>query len=145
VPTVAWTLLAAIGFWILRTMPRTKHKTVKAVLVRTAAVLFLTAGAIGAGGWIEEAFTWLVELAGDIGGGVAWVLWLIGALSWLAGMVPEKWFRGDVPDWLSMSGLLLPALLTSVPGPVGDAMTRAMTGVSDLVGDGMGRAFGIQA
>jgi hypothetical protein len=145
VPTVAWTLLAALGFWILRTMPRAKHRTVKALLVRAAAVLFLTAGAIGAGGWIGESLTWLVGFAGAIGGGLAWVLWLIGALSWLAGMVPEKWFRGDVPDWLSMSGLVLPSLLAAVPGPVGDAMTRAMTGVSDLVGNGMSSAFGIQA
>jgi hypothetical protein len=145
VPTIAWTLLAALGFWILRTMPRAKHKTVKAVLVRAAAVLFLTAGAIGAGGYIGQFLSWLVSFAGAFGGGVAWVLWLIGALSWLAGMVPEKWFRGDVPDWLSMSGIVLPSLLASVPGPVGNAMTTAMTGVSDVVGNGMSNAFGISA
>lgn len=142
-PTIAWTLLAALGMWILRNMPRAKNKSVKAVLVRLAAVLFLTAGAIGAGGWIGGAITWLVTFAGAIGGGLAWVLWFIGALSWLAGMVPEKWFRGDVPDWLSMTGVILPSLLASVPGPVGDGMTTAMGGVSDMVGNGMSSAFGI--
>ena len=144
-PTVAWLLLAALGVWILRTMPRAKHRTVKAVLVRTAAILVMTAGAISAGGWIGQALAWLVDVAGGIGGGVAWVLWLIGALSWLAGMVPEKWFGGDVPDWLSMSGLALPSLLVSVPGPVGQGMTEAMTGVSDLVNSGMSQAFGVSA
>jgi hypothetical protein len=144
VPTVAWTLLAALGFWILRNLPRAKHKTIKAVLVRTAALLFLAAGTISAGGFVGEALAKLVELTGAIGGGIAWVLWLIGALSWIAGMVPEKWFRGDVPDWLSVSGLALPPLLASVPGPVGDAMATGMNGVSDVVGEAMSSAFGVQ-
>ncbi len=114
-PTVAWTLLFGLGLWTLRSMPRAKHKTLKAVMVRTAAILFLVAGTISAGGVVGTLLRQFVQLTGQLGAGVVWVLWLVGALSWLAGMVPEKWFRGDVPDWLSMSGLILPSFWPPSP------------------------------
>lgn len=84
-------------------------------------------------------------MTGVIGAGVAWVAWLVLALSWLAGMVPETWFRGDVPDGLSLSGVLLPSLLASVPGTVGNAMTATMQAVAGTVGAGLSAVFGIPA
>lgn len=144
-PTVAWTLLFGLGLWTLRSMPRAKQKTLKAVMVRTAAVLFLVAGTISAGGIIGTLLRQLVHLTGQVGAGIVWVLWLVGALSWLAGMVPEKWFRGDVPDWLSMSGLVLPALLASVPGAVGHGMTVAMQAAHNTVGTGLSGLFSVKA
>ena len=144
-PTVAWTLLAALGFWMLKNMSRVKHKTIKAVLVRTAAVFFLVAGTISAGGFVGGILHSFVQLTGQIGAGIVWVLWLIGALSWLAGMVPEKWFRGDVPDWLSVSGLALPSLLASVPGAVGHAMTAGMQTAHNTVGTALGQLFSVQS
>ena len=144
-PTVAWTLLFGLGLWTLRSMPRAKHKTIKAVMVRLAAVLFLVAGTITAGGIIGSLFRQFVHLTGQVGAGIIWVLWLIGALSWLAGMVPEKWFRGDVPDWLSMSGLILPSLLASVPGAVGHGMTVAMQAAHNTVGTGLSSLFSVKA
>ena len=144
-PTVAWLLLAALGFWLLRTIPRARHRTLKAAMVRIAAVLFLVAGTVSAGGMIGAGITWFVHATGAIGAGIAWVAWLVLALSWLAGMVPERWFGGDVPDWLSVSGLLLPALLASVPGAIGGAITTATHLVAGGVGAGLGAAFGIRA
>jgi hypothetical protein len=144
-PTVAWTLLAALAFWALKNVKRAKHKTIKAVLVRAAAILFLVAGTISAGGVIGHGLHKLVHLTGQVGAGVVWVLWLVGALSWLAGMVPEKWFSGNVPDWLSVSGLALPSLLASVPGPVGHGMTVAMGAAHDTVGSGLGSLFSVKA
>jgi hypothetical protein len=144
-PTVAWTLLFGLGLWTLRSMPRAKHKTIKAVMVRTAAILFLVAGTITAGGFIGGLLRQLVHLTGQVGAGIVWVLWLIGALSWLAGMVPERWFKGDVPDWLSMSGLALPSLLASVPGAVGHGMTVAMQAAHDTVGTGLSGLFSVKA
>lgn len=144
-PTVAWTLLFGLGLWTLRSMPRAKHKTIKAVMVRLAAILFLVAGTITAGGFVGGLLRQLVNLTGQVGAGIVWVLWLIGALSWLAGMVPEKWFRGDVPDWLSMSGLALPSLLASVPGPVGHGMAVGMRAAHDTVGTGLSSLFSVKA
>jgi hypothetical protein len=144
-PTVAWTLLAALAFWALKNVKRAKHKTLKAVLVRTAAILFLVAGTITAGGVIGRALQQVVQLTGQIGAGIVWVLWVVLALSWLAGMVPEKWFSGNVPDWLSVSGLVLPSLLVSVPGPVGRGMRVAMRAAHDTVGSGLGSLFSVKA
>ena len=144
-PTVAWTLLFGLGLWTLRSMPRAKHKTIKAVMVRLAAILFLVAGTITAGGLIGGWLRQLVHLTGQVGAGIIWVLWLIGALSWLAGMVPEKWFKGDVPDWLSMSGLVLPSLLASVPGAVGHGMTVMMQAAHQTVGTGLSSLFSVKA
>jgi hypothetical protein len=144
-PTVAWTLMAALGFWMLRNMSRVKHKTIKAVLVRTAAIFFLVAGTISAGGFVGATLHTVVHFTGQVGAGVVWVLWLVGALSWLAGMVPERWFRGDVPDWLSLSGLLLPSLLASVPGAVGQGMTAAMQSAHNTVGTGLASLFSVKS
>lgn len=144
-PTVAWTLLAALAFWMLKNVKRAKQKTLKAVLVRAAAIFFLVAGTISAGGFIGGLLRQLVHLTGQVGAGVAWVLWLVLALSWLAGMVPEKWFSGNVPDWLSVSGLALPSLLASVPGAVGHAMTVAMTHAHNTVGTGLSSLFSVKA
>jgi hypothetical protein len=144
-PTVAWLLLAGLGFWLLRTVPRARNLTLKAVMVRLAAVLFLVAGTVSAGGVVGSGISWFVHATGAIGAGIAWVAWLVLALSWLAGMVPERWFGGDVPDWLSVSGMVLPALLASVPGAVGTAITAATQSVASGVGAGLGAAFGIHA
>jgi len=144
-PAVAWMLLTALGFWILKNMPRIRHRTIRAVSVRAAAILFLVAGGVTAGGFVGGALASLVHATQVVGAGLAWILFFLGALSWLAGMVPENWFRGDVPDWLSISGLALPSLLASVPGPIGAGMTTAMHATSGIVGGALNSLFGVHA
>ena len=144
-PTVAWTLLAGLGYWNLRKVPKAKHKTLKALMVRLAAVLFLTAGTITAGGVIGRLLHSFVHLTGQWGAGLVWVLWFLGAMSWVAGMVAESWFAGDVPDWLSLSGLALPSLLASVPGPVGHGIATAMTSAHDTIGTGLASLVSVKA
>lgn len=144
-PTVAWVLLVVLGFLGLKLVPRARSRTLRAVLVRVAAFLFLAAGTVSAGGFVGQLISSLVHFSGAVGAGVAWVGWLFMAVFWLAGIVPETWFAGDIPDWLSASGVLLPSLLASVPGPVGDTMTSGMHAVATAVGAGLGAAFGIHA
>ncbi|HET9656585.1 MAG TPA: hypothetical protein VFP72_14605 [Kineosporiaceae bacterium] len=144
-PTVAWVLLVVLGFLGLKLVPRARSRTLRAVLVRVAALLFLAAGTVSAGGFVGQLIGSLVHVSGAVGAGVAWVGWLFLAAFWLAGIVPEHWFAGDIPDWLSLSGVLLPSLLASVPGPVGATMTSGMHAVATTVGAGLGAAFGIHA
>jgi hypothetical protein len=134
-PTVAWALLTALAFWMLKKTPKAKNKTLKAVLVRLAAIFFMVAGTITAGGVVGSLLAGLVDAMNQFGAGLAWILVFLGFLSWIAGIVPEKIFGGDVPDWLSVSGLALPSLLASVPGPVGRAVTQLMVTMHDTIGE----------
>jgi hypothetical protein len=168
-PTVAWVLFTGLAFWMLKNMPKRRRggggvgggrggggrgagqvltrirSTLDAVMVRCAAVLFLVAGMISAGGVVGAALSWFVGVTGSVGSGVIWVAWMLLALTWLAGIVSEKLFPGDVPDWLSLSGLALPSLLASVPGPVGHSVMAGLVNLHDAIGPWVGSGFGVAA
>lgn len=136
-----WVLLTALGFVVIAFMDRIPQAFLRAVAIRSAAVSFIGAGTIGAAGWIGAAsasvLAWANGVGNDLGkealGTAAlWVVWLVLSAAWVATMLPESWFRGDIPDWLSVSGLFLPALTVTVPGPVGDAFTRLFEWLGDL-------------
>lgn len=133
-PTAAWLVLAALGFGSLRAMPNIPYAMLKAILVRTAAFLFLAAGTISAGGLIGSTLQTLVHLTGQIGAGVIWVGWFMLALAWIVTILPEQIYTKPMPDWLSMSGLALPAFLGSVPGEVGTQITKGLIFTHDTVG-----------
>ena len=62
-----------------------------------------------------------------------WVLWLLASVAWVLTMLPESMFSGEIPDWLSISGLVLPALAASIPGRVGDLLNGVITGAGNLM------------
>lgn len=172
-PTVTWVLFVALGFLMLKNMPKRRkpsgggggargggaggglatvektaariRKTLDAVMVRAAALCFLVAGMISAGGIPGTVIGWLIDVMGTFGGGLAWVGSLFLLALWAMGMITERIFPGDVPDWLSLSGLLLPPLSAAIPGPVGIEIHNFMVWVHDWFGAWVGSGFGIAA
>lgn len=131
-----WFALVAFGFFLIRfVIPRVGNKTVKAISVRVAALSFLGAGLITASGWIGNIEDQGIRLANKqgadltaaiVGAAVIWIIWLLLALMMLLTFLPESWFGGDIPDWLSISGVFLPSLMSYVPGSIGEFMRRLM-------------------
>lgn len=147
-----WFVLVAAGFGLIAIVEKAKHSTLKAVLVRVAAFAFIGAGTIGATGWIGDLMdgtvSWVNDTARDmgvsaIGTGAVWVVWLSLAIGWLLCILPESWFSGDIPDWLSVSGVLLPGLAASIPGPIGDFFQRLFTTIGDLMVTGVSNLIGV--
>ena len=130
--TLGLVLLVAAGLLIVA-VPRISNSTGKAVAVRLAAIGFVGAGINLTAGWVGSAAGWLTTTANDIGStmisagfgsSAVWVLWMALAIVWVAGMVPETWFAFQIPDWLSFSGVLLPALTAGLPGSLGHGLHR---------------------
>lgn len=124
-----WLVLVTIGFGLLRYVtPHTGHDLLKAILARVAACAFIGAGLIGGAGWLGGALHTAVgwvnaqggsAMAATIGTGAIWVIWAALSIVWVLSFLPDDWFAKDMPDWLSVSGLVLPALAVSIPGPMG--------------------------
>lgn len=135
-------LLAAVGFGLMWAMGHVENSTVKAVMIRAAAFAFAGAGIIGAGGmlgrWARGAVFYVNTqgaAAGTqfLGTAAVWIVWLLLGAAWVLTMLPESWFSIEIPDWLSMSGLVLPPLMHSVPGPVGHMLTSLIDGAGGLM------------
>jgi hypothetical protein len=127
---MSWGLMTAVGFGLMFMMRYTGPRTDK-VLVRLAAAAFVGAGAIGAAGWFGEAIamstSWAISLTDKLGAqafgaGIAWILIAALGVLWVGALLPDKVFKYDFPDWLVITGLVLPALLGSVPGPLGESL-----------------------
>lgn len=127
----SWLAYVAIGGLALWLMRHTQHPTLDAVLVRLAAICAVGAGMVGAHGWVGtiigtvvHALTSAAATVGAAAVGTS-ILWLVAAalgVAWIAAMVPTKWINYDPADWLIGAGLVLPALLVSVPGALGEGM-----------------------
>ena len=137
----AWIVYAGLGFGALYLMKYT-GSMLDALLVRVAACLFAAAGTIGATGWIGNlihSFTTTVDSTGNqvtrsaVGSAVMWLVWFLLGLLWILCILPERWFKRSIPDWLSVSGLVLPAGLATVPGPAGVALLSILTFAGNLV------------
>jgi hypothetical protein len=137
-----WLVLTATGFGLLRALPMVGHDLLKSVLVRVAAFAFIGAGVIGASGWIgswfQAAVGWIntqgsAAMLAAIGTGAVWVLWLGLSIIWLLAVLPHGWFAFHMPDWLSVTGLALPALAASIPGPVGDFFQTVNKDIGNLM------------
>lgn len=125
-----WLVLVVIGFGLLRFVtPHTQHDLLKAVLARVAAMSFIGAGLIGGAGWLGGALHSVVgwvntqggsAMAATIGTGAMWILWAALSLVWVLTFLPDALFAKDMPDWLSVTGLVIPALAVSIPGGVGN-------------------------
>ena len=44
-----------------------------------------------------------------VGSAVMFLIWFVLAVMWFACILPERWFSKPIPDWLSVTGLVLPA------------------------------------
>ncbi len=133
--STTWVVLTAAGFLFLYLMTLTSKPILDAILVRLAAFCYIGAGFIGASGWLGDMIDGLVNTTNSTGNEVARnafgtsVVWVVAAglaIAWIVGILPESWFSGAIPDWLSMSGLILPAFMVSVPGPAGDFLTTVL-------------------
>lgn len=140
-PTL-WFVLVVAGFGLLRAMDYVHHTLLAALLVRIAAFSFMGAGIIGASGFLGDlaaaAVAWVNEAAAAagtaaLGTGAVWVIWAVLAIAWILTILPDQWFDATIPDWLSISGLLLPALAASIPGPLGDGLRQAIDAAGRLM------------
>lgn len=143
-PTL-WLLLTAGGWALLWVMKYVGKPTGQALLVRAAAFAFIGAGTIGASGWIGQTLRGLLDTANTtgnqatsaaVGAGAIWIVWMFLAGAWLLCLLPESWFGRDIPDWLSISGLILPSLSSAIPGPVGDFFTTVFTTIGSAMANG---------
>lgn len=146
-----WVLLVVAGFGGLWCVDKAKGGLLKALLVRAAAFSFAGAGMLGASGWIGTAIDKIVTAVNEaaveagtiaIGTGAVWIAWLVLGLAWILTVLPESWFGAEMPDWLSVSGLVLPGLAAAIPGPVGNAIEGIIYGAGQLMISLLGGAVG---
>lgn len=146
-----WVLLVVAGFGGLWCVDKAKGGLLKALLVRAAAFSFAGAGMIGASGWIGTAMEKVVAAVNEaaaeagtiaLGTGAVWIIWLGLGLAWILTILPESWFGAEMPDWLSVTGLVLPALAVSIPGPIGNAIQGIIHGAGQMMISLVGGAVG---
>lgn len=131
---MSWFLMAAAGGALLYGM-RWTPPLVDFILVRMSAAAFVGAGLIGADGWLGSAvqglMRWILTQIDKIGswglgGPIGWILCAaLGAL-WVGAMLPTRLFKLQYTAGLAISGLVLPALLKSVPGSAGNGLRAAV-------------------
>lgn len=138
-----WVTMAAIGFALMWGRRKTSKEWVDAWLERFAALFFIGAGVIVAPGWPSDVVNWVGNLLNQIGGAVGnagqlgTVVTLVVALGasvyWFLGLLPNSLFDEPIPDWLTVGGLILPALAAGIPGPVGEAIRGFHQAISDTM------------
>lgn len=148
-----WVALTVVGTAFLLSKQLPGHSFVTWILVRLAALFFLAAGVVQPAGWIGRwaaaGISWIIHAVGTfssdaVGTGITLgVLVFVGSVLWLLAIFPDSWWGGQMPDWASVCGLILPALASAIPGPAGDwlrndvfpALAQPMiNGVSNLFG-----------
>jgi len=149
-----WVLLVATGLGLMWAMRWTRSPMLDAALIRAAAFSYAGAGVIGAQGWIGQSLRWMVESvnrvgaqAGSAGVGTAavWVVWAGLAIMWVLTLLPERWFSKPIPDWLAISGVMLPGMAASIPGPLGAGLSRVITAAGGLMVNLVSYAFGTKS
>ncbi len=147
-----WLLLVACGVGLMWVMRYTRHPLIDAVLVRASAFSFAGAGIVGAGGWIGTVLTGLVKGLNSIGAqlgtaaigsAAVWIVWAALSLMWVLTILPERWFGRGIPDWLAISGVVLPAMAASIPGEFGQVVSRVIEACGQLMIHAVGSAFGV--
>lgn len=145
-----WFALVVIGLLMLRAVPLLGWATGKALTLRAAMLVFITAGFIGPMGWVGDALEWLVTnvngWGGDltraaVGSSVMGIVWFALCVIWVAGFLPTKLIRFDPPDWLAVIGLILPALADSIPGGVGGLFQELFAWIGTNISDVAERGF----
>lgn len=124
-----WVCLTAVGIAMMLSKQLAGASFITWCLVRLSALFLLAAGVVGAAGWIgrwtNDLITWAISTATNAGdaalgtGVVLGVVVAIGSVAWLLALLPDSWWGGQMPDWGSACGLILPSLAVSIPGPIG--------------------------
>lgn len=139
---VSWFLMIAVGLALMWAQTRTRYDVVDQILVRMAGGAFMGAGTVGFDGWIGNMIStvlgWITSLADSLGAPwlgntVVWIGVLGVALLWVAAMLPDNIFEKDAPDWLLYSGVILPSMMGSVPGPLGNGLTQVFQWAGDVM------------
>ena len=150
-----WIALVLFGGFCMVIVYMVTKSWLQAILVRTHALLFLAAGLIGPfiGGWPGGLTRWAIRSINNLGGDmssrafdtpiVPGLITICLSAFLVLTFLPESWFKRSIPDPLSLSGLLLPGLLVSAPGPIGAAFRSLFEIVgfpmAELVASGIGR------
>lgn len=138
---VSWLTLAVAGFVCMVSM-KWAPKWMDVVLVRLAGGSFIAAGAAGLTGWLGDLANGVLGWATDVtdragivvfGAALVWLVVAIVGLAWIGGMLPDRLFRLDPPDWLIIAGLFLPPMVVVVPGSLGEFLRTVFTWVGDVV------------
>ena len=133
--------MVVFGFGCTWVTTRTDSRILEMILIRLAAASWIAAGMIGAAGWLGDwmrsVVGWVTRTADHlghqaIGTSIVWIVAAGVGLLWVGAMLPDKLFSYDPPDWLLVSGLVLPSLLVAVPGHLG----VALRGVTEWAGHG---------
>lgn len=149
-----WVVLVVTGVMCMWAMRYTQRALLDAVLIRASAAAYAGAGVVGASGWLGGLIAgvtgWVTATgqslgAAALGSAAVWVVWLVLSLMWVATMLPERVFHRSIPDWLAFSGLVLPGLAASIPGPLGHGLHQVITTVGTAMVTGAGRALGVGA
>jgi hypothetical protein len=133
VEATIWLVLVVAGFALLRALDYVHHEWLAAAMLRLAAVSFVGAGVIGARGWVGGFLAGAVHFVNAtaarfgvaaLGTGAVWVVWMVLTVAWVLTLLPDRWFDAVIPDWLSISGIVLPGLAASIPGHAGDLLRQ---------------------
>src|SRR3954453_9126994 len=117
VEATIWLVLVVAGFALLRALDYVHHEWLAAAMLRLAALGFVGAGVIGAQGWVGDFLAGAVHFVNTtaarlgvaaLGTGAVWVGWMVLTMGWILTPLPEPWFDAVIPDWLSISGIVLP-------------------------------------
>src|SRR3954465_6411007 len=131
VEATIWLVLVVAGFALLRALDYVHHEWLAAAMLRLAPPGLVGAGVMGARGWLGDFLAGSVHFvnttaarfgAAALGTGAVWVLWMLLTVAWVLTLLPDRWFNAVIPDWLSISGIVLPSLAASIPGHVGDLL-----------------------
>ncbi len=147
--TTLWLIALVAGYFCIKVTTRAKAPFADVILQRLGALLFVGAGALTAGGfvgdWIRDGVDFVDQTAAEagkaaFGSGAVWIVWAVLAVAWWLAFIPNTWFDYTMPDWLAMSGLLLPVLLEAVPGKAANLLNWPVDWGLALV-HGIGRWF----
>lgn len=130
-----WFVMIVAGTGLLYAS-RHVNKMFDPIMDRAAGALFVGAGVLSTTGWVGDLLDavvgWLVSAANSIGDaavgtGLAWIAAAALGIMWFGAMMPQKLVAYRFPDWLLYSGVLLPGLLASVPGTMGNMLDGGIT------------------
>ena len=147
-----WLVLVVAGFALLRALDYVHHGWLAAAMLRLAALSFVGAGVIGARGWLGDFLAGTVHFVNDtaarfgaaaLGTGAVWVLWMVLTVAWVLTLLPDRWFDAAIPDWLSISGIVLPGLATSIPGHAGEVLRQLIHTVGGAMVTFVRQAIGL--
>ena len=146
---MSWFLMAAAGGALLYGM-RWTPRIIDFILVRMAAASFAGAGLLGVDGWLGSATQavvgWILTQIDKIGswglgGPVGWILCAVLGALWVGAMLPAQLFKLQYTAGIAIAGIFLPALLKSVPGQGGDALSAVVDWSGNALISAVGSVF----